>query len=107
MRKRIVTRCNPALRIGVYPQMPNNRPAYLLILALCGTRCLAQNLPSNSDARLAVARAAAWQQAADSQESGGKATSTSSPKAPKSDDDSGWEFDLHFGYTITPHSTAG
>jgi len=86
--------------------MPYKRASYLLILAVCGGRCLAQNLPSNDNARFAVPSAAAWQQTPDSQESGGKATSTPS-QATKANDNTGWEFDIHFGYTIAPHSTGG
>src|SRR5438309_1361313 len=73
----------------------------LFFLAFCGTQCLAQT-PSFQQPALHVA---SWQQAAgDAQDSASK---TASKLAPSSDESNGWEFDIHFGYTIAPHSTGG
>jgi hypothetical protein len=81
--------------------MPYKGAAYLLMLGLCATRCLAQNLSSEQD----FPKVASWQQARGEQQDGGPKTAPTSPS--KSEEDNGWDFDIHVGYTIAPHSTGG
>jgi len=69
----------------------------LAFLAFCGTQCFAQTVPS--------LHLAAWQQSPDAQESASK--TASKPASSSEVNETGWEFDIHFGYTIAPHSTAG
>jgi len=78
----------------------------LLVLGLFGTRCFAQN-PSTASlwSGQAALEVAKWQKSPDDKQAGGG--DASSNASTKSASDNPWEFDIHVGYSIAPHSTGG
>lgn len=86
--------------------MLSKRALPLAVLGLCGGISFAQ-APSTPTSGSTQARVelASWQQNPDDKQ----ASAAEAPRKAdsKNANDDSWEFDIHFGYSITPHSSGG
>jgi hypothetical protein len=91
---------------SVYEQVLIKRTLTLLFLGPFGALCFAQN-PSTatSDSGQAAVEVATWQRSPDAKQAG--SSDANSDASTESASDNPWEFDIHVGYSIAPHSTGG